>query len=72
MPIPYVVPLLLKAAVASGQASVVGAIIKDNATGRILGHMQQTTGLQTLLGKVLDPFTSAGGFSPLCVAQVPN
>lgn len=45
MPLLYDIPAALKAAVSLGQAELVGAVIKDVASGRILGHVQQTRGL---------------------------
>lgn len=64
MPLLYEIPLQLQALIGSQQASLVGAIIKDNATGHILGHVQQASGLTSVLGQAAGGVLSSG-FSPL-------
>lgn len=66
MPLSYSIPPDLQALIASGQAKLYGAIIKDLASGKILGHVQQTQGLVNKffsVGSVL----AGSGFSPLGV-----
>lgn len=71
MPLLYEIPLALQQAISSGQAGLVGAIIKDNATGQILGHVQQTGVLQSVLSSVASG--AGNSFSPLgMVAVVQN
>lgn len=48
----YAIPPLLQGRILDGSASLIGAIIKDNATGQILGHVQQTGVAQEILGRV--------------------
>lgn len=69
MPLLYEIPLQLQAMIGSQQASLIGAIIKDNATGQILGHVQQTSGLSSLLTQAVGS-TISGGFSPLAAVSV--
>jgi hypothetical protein len=63
MPFFYDPPAHLLGQIASNQASIFGAIIKDNATGQILAHMQPSSGLSQVLGRLTGFATS--GFSPL-------
>ncbi len=49
MPLLYKIPQKLAFAVNSGDATLIGAIIKDTSTGKILGHVQQTSGFSNLL-----------------------
>lgn len=68
MPLLYSIPPELQARIMDGTASLVGAIIKDNVTGRILGHVQQSGVWQVLLDRAMG-FTSTG-FSPLGILSV--
>jgi hypothetical protein len=71
MPYLYDIPAHIVGQVASQQASVFGAIIKDNVTGQIIAHMQPSSGLTQVLSRVTGIATS--GFSPLdVVALVQN
>lgn len=64
MPLLYEIPLKVAGRIASGEAEIVGALIKEVASGRILAHVQPTQGF-------FDIFVQAGGaiaqsgFSPL-------
>lgn len=69
MPLLYEIPLQLQALIGSQQASLVGAIIKDNTTGQILGHVQQASGLTSMLGNAAGGVLSSG-FSPLGMMSV--
>ena len=69
MPLLYEIPLQMQALIGSQQASLVGAIIKDNATGHILGHVQQASGLTSVLGQAASGVLSSG-FSPLGMMSV--
>lgn len=69
MPLLYDVPLQLQAMIGSQKASLIGAIIKDNATGQILGHVQQASGLGSMLTQAAGASLS-GGFSPLSAISV--
>lgn len=69
MPLLYEIPLHLQAMIGSQEASLIGAIIKDNATGQILGHVQQTSGLDSMLSQAIGS-TLSGGFSPLAAISV--
>lgn len=62
----YDPPPHLMGRLADGTASLIGAIIKDNSTGRILGHVQQTGMLQQSLSEMLG--LSSGAFPPLGAA----
>lgn len=64
----YKVPPELQARIIDGSATLFGAIIKDDSTGRILGHVQQSGITQQLLGRAMDMAT--GGFSPLDVVSI--
>lgn len=46
------VPRALAAGVASGEYSVYGSIIRSGTTGRIVGHLQETSGLTHLVNAV--------------------
>ncbi|WP_417808790.1 hypothetical protein [Thioclava sp.] len=65
MPLLFDVPSNLDLLVKIGKATRFGTIIKDNATGQILGHVQQTSALQQILNTVTGSAISTGGFSPL-------
>lgn len=64
----YDIPPALRFAMDNGGAQLFGAIIKDTATGQILGHVQQTAVLPKLLETVAG--TALNGFSPLSVISV--
>ncbi|WP_417725734.1 hypothetical protein [Salipiger sp.] len=66
MPLLYAIPAALQALVTSGQAQLVGAIIKDVSTGQILGHVQQTRGFLQAMAQV-GGTAAQGGFAPLGV-----
>lgn len=69
MPLLYDIPLNVLNRVSSGEAEVVGALIKEVASGKILAHVQPTQGF-------FNAFTQAGGtlvqtgFSPLGIIGV--
>ena len=69
MPLLYEIPIHLQTLIGSQQASLVGSIIKDNASGLILGHVQQASGLVPMLGQVLGAGGSLG-FSPLDILSI--
>lgn len=69
MPLLYEIPVQLQAMIGSQQASLIGAIIKDNTTGQILGHVQQASGLSSVLTQAVGS-TVSGGFSPLSAISV--
>lgn len=69
MPLLYEIPLQLQAMINSQKASLIGAIIKDNTTGQILGHVQQASGLSSMLTQAVGSAVS-GGFSPLAAISV--
>lgn len=48
-PILMSIPAALQASVQGGTAQVIGAIVKDVATGQVLGHLQPTTALTQML-----------------------
>lgn len=66
MPLLYEIPLSVFSRISSGEAEVVGALIKEVASGKILAHVQPTQGF-------FNAFAQAGGtiaqtgFSPLGV-----
>ena len=64
----YSIPPMLQGRMADGSASLIGAIVKDNLTGKVLGHVQQTGVAQELLNGVTG--LSSGGFSPLGAVSV--
>lgn len=64
----YDIPFSLQAAVGNGSASLVGAIIKDNITGKILGHVQHTGAASEVLSAVSG--LPLSGFSPLGAVSV--
>lgn len=74
MSLPYHIPPEFLARIADGTASLVGAIIKDNTSGRILGHVQQTGAAQGLLeravGLLLDGFSPLDALSALQNEQI--
>ena len=47
--IPFVVPAKFQAAVEAGQVARYGAILKNETTGRIVGHLQETGALRKLV-----------------------
>lgn len=47
----FEVPRQFVAQVASGQVDRFGAILKEVATGRIVGHLQETGAMQGALGQ---------------------
>ena len=67
MPLLYDIPRSLLADVDSGKIELFNAILKDVATGRIVGHVQQTNALEALLGSAFQgaQVTLSNGFSPL-------
>ncbi|WPY95285.1 hypothetical protein T8T21_03930 [Limimaricola variabilis] len=66
MPLLYAIPPGLDALVSSGQAQLIGAIIKDASSGQILGHVQQTRGFAHALAQA-GGAAAQTGFSPLGV-----
>ena len=66
MPLLYAIPTALERLVSSGQAQLVGAIIKDVSTGQILGHVQQTQGFVQAIAKA-GGAAAQSGFGPLGV-----
>ena len=66
MPLLYAIPPGLEALISSGQAQLVGAIIKDVSSGQILGHVQQTQGFVSALAQASGA-AAQNGFSPLGV-----
>lgn len=64
MPLLYDIPLSLLGRVSSGEAEVVGALIKEVASGKILAHVQPTQGFFNALSQVGGTFAQTG-FSPL-------
>ncbi len=72
MILPYRVPDALIADWASGRATLVGAILKDTATGKIVGHIQQTNVLNNLISNAVSSFgdLASKGFSPLEIINV--
>lgn len=69
MPLLYDIPLNVLNRVSSGEAEVVGALIKEVASGKILAHVQPTQGFFNAI------FQTGGnlaqiGFSPLGVIEV--
>jgi hypothetical protein len=72
MILPYRVPDALIADWASGRATLVGAILKDTATGTIVGHIQQTNVLNNLISNAVSSFgdLASKGFSPLEIINV--
>ncbi|WP_136684534.1 hypothetical protein [Falsirhodobacter xinxiangensis] len=64
----YETPPLLKLAIDNGGAELFGAIIKDTATGQILGHVQQTGMMNQLLSQLGG--AAINGFTPLGLVSV--
>lgn len=60
MPIPFVIPVTLRAGAALGQVVRYGTVLKDTNTGRIVGHLQETGVFREALSHVglglLNPF----------------
>ncbi len=52
--IPFVIPSKFLADVQTGAVEQVGALLKNAATGKIVGHMQETGAMQQIASKVLD------------------
>lgn len=65
----YSIPPYLDALIATQKAELVGAIIKDSVSGKILGHVQQSSWLQQAVNNLLGPAAS-GSFSPLGAISV--
>ena len=65
MPLLYEIPKALAENVATGKAELIGAIIKDAATGKILGHVQQSSVAQEVISTALGVAMKAGPFFPL-------
>lgn len=55
------VPGHLQAGLADGSCRIFGSIIKDVATGRVLGHLQEAAPLAKLVGDALNPMGIALG-----------
>ncbi|MCW1919904.1 hypothetical protein NX862_14180 [Rhodobacter sp. KR11] len=68
MPFLYDPPAHVLAQLAMNQASIFGAIIKDNATGQIIAQMQPSMGLTQVLSRLTGMASS--GFSPLAAASL--
>lgn len=56
------VPEQLLARVADGSAERVGMIVRDTATKKIIGHLQETEATQELVGSALKHFGGAAGY----------
>ncbi len=56
----YEIPPKLVDLVYSGEANLIGAIIKDTSSGQILGHVQQTNGLLNLFPNFNTPLGLVG------------
>lgn len=69
MPLLYAIPPSLEALVSSGQAQLIGAIIKDVGSGQILGHVQQTQGFVSALAQAGGSIMQSG-FSPLGAIEI--
>lgn len=71
-PLLYSVPASLYAGYQSGHVQLVGALLKDAATGQILGHVQQTGMLDAVLRTAMGGLqtTVTGGFSPLGMVAI--
>ncbi len=74
MPLLYKIPQKLTTAVGSGEAKLIGAIIKDSTSGKILGHVQQTTGFAQAINQVmgLPMDATTGALLPGVVTIVQN
>lgn len=70
--LPYKIPEAFLVEFATGRAKLVGAMVKDAATGRILGHVQQTNVLNNLISNAVSSFgnVASKGFSPLEIINV--
>lgn len=66
MPLLYAIPHALQSLISSGQAQLIGAVIKDVSSGQILGHVQQTHGFAQALMQAGGAVAQTG-FSPLGV-----
>ena len=64
MPLLYDIPLNVLTRVSSGEAEVVGALIKEVASGKILAHVQPTQGFFNALTQA-GGMLAQTGFSPL-------
>lgn len=69
-PLLYKIPEFLFAALDSGNAEIFGAVIKDNATGRILGHVQPTGIAVELAGSLIS--SGLEGNVPSIVSVIQN
>lgn len=63
----YKIPENLLLAIRSGEASLVGALIKDATSGKVLAHVQPTRAFDPILHALLDGAAStlSQGFNPL-------
>lgn len=68
----YKIPEAFLGAIGSGQASLVGAVIKEVGSGRILAHVQPTGIFGTMMQSSLQGLgsTLTQGFNPLGVVTV--
>ncbi|WP_390910872.1 hypothetical protein [Pseudosulfitobacter sp. SM2401] len=66
MPLLYDIPLNIVNRVSSGEAELVGAVIKEVASGRILAHVQPTQGFYQAVAQARGALAQSG-FSPLGV-----
>ena len=64
MPLLYEIPLSVFSRISSGEAEVVGALIKEVASGKILAHVQPTLGFFNAFAQVGGTIAQTG-FSPL-------
>lgn len=60
MPLLYDIPLSVLNRVSSGEAEVVGAIIQEVASGKILAHVQPTQGFFNALSQAGGSFAQTG------------
>ncbi len=66
MPLLYEIPLSVFSRISSGEAEVVGALIKEVASGKILAHVQPTQGFFNAVAQAGGTIAQTG-FSPLGV-----
>lgn len=59
MTIPFEIPLLLRAGYRSGKLVRNGALLREKTTGRIVAHLQETSGLARMAGAGFDPVAMA-------------
>tara|TARA_R110002074_G_scaffold209378_2_gene378345 strand:+ start:427 stop:1434 length:1008 start_codon:yes stop_codon:yes gene_type:complete len=69
MPLLYEIPFSVISRISSGEAEVVGALIKEVASGKILAHVQPTQGFFNAISQVSGSIAQTG-FSPLGVAGI--